>query len=98
MTRVRVRVVKASKDELEVEIEGEGHTLLNLLVDELNKIESVRFAAYAIDHPEFPVARLRVLTDGASPVEVLSRACETIAKRSRILREIFKEEIKRAMQ
>ena len=96
MTQIRVRVIKASEDELEVEVEGEGHTLLNLLVDELNRIENVRFAAYAIDHPEFPVARLRVLTKGASPIEVLSRACESIAKRSQTLRRIFKEEIEQA--
>ncbi len=92
MGTLKIRVLKASKNELELEIEGEGHTLLNALVDELNRLENVKFAAYAIDHPEFPVARLRVVTEGISPIDALALACDSISARSLSLKELFRKE------
>jgi len=91
---MKVRVVKRTDRELEVEIEGEGHTFLNLLVDELNRMEKVDFAAYAIDHPDFPVARLRVASRDAAPEDVIGEACKRISARAKLLQENFREAIR----
>ena len=77
-----------SRDErtLEVSIEGEGHTLLNLLVDELNRNPHVTMAAYSIDHPLIGRARLIIRTDGkVAPEDALREATENL---QRILGEI----------
>ncbi len=71
---VEVEVVKYTREALEVRVRGEGHTLLNLLVDELNRMEGVT-AAYRVEHPLLGVASLLVRTsNGVDPLEALRRA------------------------
>ncbi len=78
---VEVEVVKYTKEVLEVRVKGEGHTLLNLLVDELNRMEGVT-AAYRIEHPLLGTASLLVRSSGSlDPLEALKRAEENIRER-----------------
>ncbi len=71
---VEVEVVKYTSNVLEVRVRGEGHTLLNLFVDELNSMKGVT-AAYRVEHPLLGVASLLVRTEnGVDPLEALREA------------------------
>ncbi|MEM0087892.1 MAG: RpoL/Rpb11 RNA polymerase subunit family protein, partial [Thermofilum sp.] len=71
---LQVEVVSYAKDRLEVRLRGEGHTILNMLVDELNSDPRVT-AAYRIEHPLVDVAYLFIATDGSkTPLDALTEA------------------------
>ncbi|MCC6003169.1 MAG: hypothetical protein LM590_02390 [Thermofilum sp.] len=73
-----IYVEKLTQSFLELRIEGEGHTLLNLIVDELNSMPNVE-AAYRIEHPLLRTARLMIRTNGSKqPLDVLREATESI--------------------
>jgi DNA-directed RNA polymerase subunit L len=48
---MKIEVVNNEKDSLEFFIEGERHTLPNLLREKLNTMSTVEFVAYRLDHP-----------------------------------------------
>ncbi|MEM2025585.1 MAG: DNA-directed RNA polymerase subunit L [Desulfurococcaceae archaeon] len=48
---MNIRVISKSKRELVVEIEGEDHTLGNMLMKEALEHPSVEYASYRIPHP-----------------------------------------------
>lgn len=48
---MQVKVLKEDERGFELEIIGGDHGICNLLVDYLNNIEEVRFAAYKVEHP-----------------------------------------------
>ena len=52
-----------TKYKIVVEVKGEDHTFLNLLVKELNKNTNVKNAAYRIEHPLKPIPTLLVETN-----------------------------------
>jgi DNA-directed RNA polymerase subunit L len=76
--KTAIYVEKYTQNFLELKIEGEGHTLLNLIVDELNSIPNVE-AAYRVDHPLLKTARLMIRTSGSkSPLDAFREATENI--------------------
>ncbi|MEZ0345434.1 MAG: RpoL/Rpb11 RNA polymerase subunit family protein [Infirmifilum sp.] len=89
---INVEIENISKDKLEIKIKGEGHTLLNMLVDELNKNPHVT-ASYRIDHPLLPVAYLQIQTDGSLlPIEALREATTNLKEKMKALREQLREQ------
>ncbi len=95
MNELQIRVLKHDQGRIEMEIRGEGHTLLNLLVSELNKNPHVT-AAYRIEHPLLGIARLSVRTDGnITPLEAIRSAIGTLSEALEYLRRRFKEEVDR---
>ena len=48
---MKINILKKTKNELKIEIEGEGHTFCNLLQDALLEDKSVEMAGYDIPHP-----------------------------------------------
>lgn len=76
---MKVLVANLKETELEVVIEGEGHTLLNLLRDILLDDERVLFASYVIEHPMRSAPRLAVRTDGKNALTVLTENTSKMA-------------------
>ncbi len=95
---MRVRVESLRPDELRVAVEGEGHTLMNLLVSRLNEDERVTFAAYRIEHPLVGPTRMTLRTSGAAPLEVLRDAVEGLAAELEELRRVLASELRGAGQ
>ncbi|ABL77773.1 RpoL/Rpb11 RNA polymerase subunit family protein [Thermofilum pendens] len=82
-----VEVVRYATNVLELRIRGEGHTLLNLLVDELNRIPDVE-ATYRVDHPLLNVAHLLVRTKGSKqPLEAIREAVESLRAKLKVVAE-----------
>jgi DNA-directed RNA polymerase subunit L len=76
---MKVSVVNHNETELEIIIEGEGHTLLNLLRDVLLDDESVVLASYVIEHQMRPAPRLALRTNGKDALTVLIESTSKMA-------------------
>ena len=74
---LQVIVERAEPNRLTLRLRGEDHTILNLIVDELNKDSHVAFAAYRQEHPLTPDYVLTIVTDGSeSALDALKAAVE----------------------
>lgn len=89
---MNVRVINSKENYLELEVEGEEHTLGNLIVGELSRDPHVKQASYSIKHPLVDSLFIKIVTDGQeTPREALLSA----VKRSRSMVEKFRDEIPR---
>jgi DNA-directed RNA polymerase subunit L len=75
---MNLKILKKTSEELHIEFEGEGHTLLNLLRTELLKDDRVLLATYdtkfvIMDNPIF-----RMKTRDADPLDVMKEAASRI--------------------
>ncbi|MFN3268408.1 MAG: RpoL/Rpb11 RNA polymerase subunit family protein [Zestosphaera sp.] len=68
---MNVRVRKYADKELVLEIEGEDHTLANLLAKSALSNPHTKLATYVIEHPLIGTPVLRIVTDGTDPLQVL---------------------------
>ncbi|WP_338600073.1 DNA-directed RNA polymerase subunit L [Sulfolobus tengchongensis] len=76
---MEVKVLKSEDNYLELEIEGEDHTLGNLIAGMLRRIKGVNFASYYQPHPLLDKIVIKVLTDGTiTPKDALIKAIENI--------------------
>ena len=64
---------------LEFNIDGEDHTLLNLLREQLSELQQVQFAAYKFLQHERPKFFVRT-EPNENPVDVIALASENIIK------------------
>ena len=78
---LEIKVVVNEPNKLSIRIRGEDHTLLNLLTEELNKLENVTFAAYRQEHPLTGEYVLTIVTDGKiEPLDALKEASENLKR------------------
>lgn len=69
----------ASQNELEIEVEGETHTLGSMLSKELLSMDEVSIAYYLQEHPLKNVIKLYLKTkEGVSAIDVLEKAVERL--------------------
>ena len=68
---MELNILNKTNNELEVELRGETHTLLNLLKDLLIKDERVVTAFYTMKYVSISDPVLYIKTDGADPILVL---------------------------
>jgi len=71
---VNVKIIKKTSDEVQIEFEGESHTLLNLFRTELLADERVTFASYDTKFPIMDNPIFRIKTTGADPIAVMKEA------------------------
>jgi len=87
---MELNVLEDKKNRLVFEIEGMGHTFLNLIKTELWNDGHVKAAAYAIKHPQASKPKFILETDGdESPKSALTSAVTRLKKQS----EHFKKEL-----
>lgn len=85
---LRVTILRNEPNRLMLRVRGEDHTILNLLVEELNKDKSVVFAAYRQEHPLTGEYTLTLITNGSkSPLDALAESSERIKTLFTELRE-----------
>lgn len=65
---MKLEILANEKDNLEFYVEGERHTLTNLLKEKLSKNESVDFVAYKLDHPSDNKARFILKAKNAKKI------------------------------
>ncbi|BFH72659.1 DNA-directed RNA polymerase subunit L [Sulfurisphaera javensis] len=74
---MEIKVLKAGENYIELQIDGEEHTLGNLIKGYLMRVQGVKFASYAKPHPLIDSIIVKIMTDGSiSPKEALIKAIE----------------------
>jgi DNA-directed RNA polymerase subunit L len=92
---MKVNVLKKTKNEVRVEIEGVGHSLCNLLQKRLLEDDAVDLAGYDIPHPLASNPIIYVRTKGnVKPEQVLVKAAE----KAREMTEDFSKELEKALK
>jgi DNA-directed RNA polymerase subunit L len=76
---MKIKVLKQTDNELKLEIEGEGHSLLNLLQKALLEDDNIAMAGYDVPHPLFDRGILYVQTkDKQNPADVVKEAVKKV--------------------
>ena len=75
---MNLKIIKKTADEIAIEFEGEGHTILNLLRTELLADERVKIATYDTKFPVMDNPIFRLKTKDVDPVLVLREAAARI--------------------
>jgi DNA-directed RNA polymerase subunit L len=74
-----VKVLDLEKDKVRLVIQGEGHTFMNALVEEILNDPDVDVAKYMIEF-QFSDAELLVTTKGKkNPLPIIKKACKRIS-------------------
>ncbi len=93
---MKLKIVSDDEGRLEMEVGGEGHTLLNLLQSSLLVDKDVEMAGYAKPHPLMDRSVINVHTrKGGSPREALLRSAEDAKKRINEFLEKFNDGVAR---
>ena len=71
---MNVKIIKKTSDEVQIEFDGESHTLLNLLRTELLKDARVTFASYDTKFPIMDNPIFRIKTNGVDPIVAMKEA------------------------
>lgn len=88
---MNVKIRKYSDRELVLEIEGEDHTLANLLAKSALRNPHTKLATYVIEHPLVGAPVLRIVTDGTDPIQVLKEVViNTREEAEQILKAVSK--------
>lgn len=92
---MNIKVIKNTARELELDIEGEGHTLCNPLREILFEDKHLTFAGYSVPHPLERSAKFIVRTDGkVKAITVFKNAAQKLIDRSEEIRTEFKKALK----
>ncbi|MBS7607997.1 MAG: DNA-directed RNA polymerase subunit L [Candidatus Bathyarchaeia archaeon] len=92
---MKVNVLKRTKNELKIEVEGVGHTLCNILQRKLLEDENVDVAGYDIPHPLASNPVIYVRTKGnITPEEALLKAVDKLLEVS----EEFSKALEKALK
>jgi DNA-directed RNA polymerase subunit L len=89
---MKVNVLKSKDNELKIEVEGEGHSLLNLLQKTLLEDEGIEMAGYHVPHPLFDRGVLYVHTKGKqNPEDVIIEASKKVLGLGKDFQKAFKK-------
>jgi DNA-directed RNA polymerase subunit L len=95
MSKMKVKVLQKTANELKIEVEGAGHGLCNLLQKKILEDERVDLAGYDVPHPlaSSPVVYVR-MKGTAKPEDALIKAAE----KAREANTAFGKELKKALK
>ncbi len=93
---VVVRVLERSDNKAVYEVEGEDHTLGNLLEKLLLSDDRVSFASYENPHPLENKIVITIVTKGEPPDKLLKEALERVIEMTRGFREDYLKALERA--
>lgn len=90
-----VKVLEKEKNELKIEVEGEGHTFCNVVQKALLKDDRVELAGYNIPHPLIASPIIYVRTKGrGKPEAVLRDAAKEVLKNTKEFRKSFEKALR----
>lgn len=93
---MKINVLERSKNELKIEIVGEGHTFCNALHSLLLKDSTVEFASYGLAHPLIAQPTLYVRTKGQRrPENAMIEAAKALGEEMEEIQGAFKDAFKK---
>ncbi len=90
---MELTIINKTENEINLRVAGETHTLLNMLKTALLNNKHVEIATYDIKHPTISEPVLFVRTDGADPIDVITKASKEITKECDEFIKLFKKKI-----
>ncbi len=84
---MELKVLEKTKNKLKIEVQGESHTLLNLLRRNSWDAKAEQ-ASYMIEHPM--LSQPRIIIKAGNPKAVLSRAADMAIKQTQNFSKAFK--------
>lgn len=92
---MKVNIIKKTENELKVEIEGAGHSLLNMMQKTLLEDDRIEMAGYHVPHPLIDSGVLYVHTiDEQKSYDVINEASKKILELSKDFQTSFKKAVK----
>ena len=92
LSKLKVNIVKKSDNELKLEVEGAGHSLLNVLQKTLLEDDTIEVAGYHVPHPLIDSGILYVHTKGKqNPEDVINEATKKVLDLSKDFHKAFKK-------
>ena len=89
---MKVKVLKSTSNELKIEAEGAGHSLLNVLQKTILEDDTIEMAGYDVPHPLIDRAILYVHTKGdQNPEVVVQEATKKVLGLSKEFQKSFKK-------
>jgi len=89
---MKIRILDKTKNELKIEIEGEGYTFCNVLQKALLEDDTIEIASYDIPHPLISNPIVYVRTKGRRhPETALKDAAKKIRQQGQDFRKTFKK-------
>lgn len=89
---MRINVLHQSKNELRIELVGEGHSFTNALQSTLLKDDTIEFVGYNISHPLMAHPILFIRTKGQRrPKNALIDAAKSLVKELSLIENVFKK-------
>ena len=93
---MKIKILERSKNELKVEIVGEGHSFCNALHNLLLKDSTVEFSNYNLAHPLIANPTLYVRTKGRrKPESALIEAAKALGKEIEEIQGTFENALKK---
>ena len=90
--KMKVNFVKSSDNELKIEIEGAGHSLLNVLQKTLLQDSEIEVAGYHVPHPLIDKGVLFVHTKGKlKPEDAIIEATKKVLDLNKDFQTAFKK-------
>lgn len=95
-SEMKVEVLKKTSNELKIEIEGEGHSLCNVLQKFLVEDDTVDMAGYTVPHPLLPHAIVYVRTKKKrKPEAAIKDAVKKIRAQNKEFKTSFDDALKK---
>jgi DNA-directed RNA polymerase subunit L len=92
---MEVKIIRKTDDEIEMEIKGENHTLMNALKAALIEDRSVETATYTIEFPGVSEPVLYVKTKkNADPIEAVKKASSRLSEQCEDFLKLFSKKAK----
>lgn len=89
---MKINVLDQSKNELQIELVGEGHSFTNVLQSILLKDDTIEFVGYNISHPLMSHPILFIRTKGQRrPEQALIDAAKRLVKELSLIENTFKK-------
>ncbi|MDD2613556.1 MAG: DNA-directed RNA polymerase subunit L [Methanosarcina sp.] len=90
---MELNILSKTDNELEVELKGETHTLLNILKEILVKDERVEVVFYDMKYVSISEPILYIKTDGTNPIQVLKDAASNIITQCDEFTDVFSKAV-----
>jgi len=92
---MKVNVLEKSKNEVKIEIVGEGHSFCNAIHSVLLNDDTVEFVGYNLAHPLVANPTLYVRTKGKRrPENAIIEAAKTLGREAEEITEAFEKALK----
>ena len=89
---MKIEILKKTATELKIQVEGEGHSLLNLLQKTILEDDAIEMAGYDVPHPLIDRAVLYVRTKGSqNPEAVIKEATKRVLSLNKEFQKSFKK-------